>query len=118
MAFAILPFGPRPTVWRLIPIDHIGSPLSRKILTEAKKNLTWGIGGYKVQAMKTNAYYIKRLKKYRKAAGLTQAELSDKAGISPGTLAYYETTGSVRVALFDHLIDLCKKQIKKNQSLL
>lgn len=45
-----------------------------------------------------------RLKKLRKAAGLTQDELSEAAGISQGHISYIERTGDLQAV--EHLRNL------------
>lgn len=68
--------------------------------------------------MKRNKKYIKRLKELRKAAGITQHELSRLTGIPPGSIAYYEAGGGIRVEVYDTMVNACLKRIKLNQKYL
>jgi transcriptional regulator with XRE-family HTH domain len=62
--------------------------------------------------------YKQRLKELRKAAGLTQKELSDLSEVSFGTLVWYENHGGSKNYLYKHLIRTCEDKIRDNQKLL
>jgi predicted transcriptional regulator len=59
------------------------------------------------------------LKKYRKAAGLTQVELAKLSGIKQWMIANYETRAKdIPASIYFSLISICKRKIKKNQRLI
>ena len=71
-----------------------------------------------IKTIMKNIQNIKRLKKLRKAAGLTLAELALKTGIPAGTIGYYAANGGVDEAVWNKMFKACLAQIKRNQRLV
>lgn len=70
--------------------------------------------------MKKYDIYTDRLRKLRKAAGLSQRDLSNVSGVNHGTIAHAELGHAGRMAheTYVKLIMVCKQRLQENMKLL
>lgn len=73
-----------------------------------------------VRSMKSFDIYTDRLRKLRKASGMSQQDLSNISGVNQRTIAHAELGHAGRMAheTYVKLIMACKQQIQENMRLL